>query len=219
MLLCISLFGCAQGNAESTTSSTSTSLSATIPATTHKIATEPSTEQASAHTTTAKPEKKTTAKKSTEKTTTKKITNTNKSTQSTITENTQPSSEPTTSELTCTVEIECTAILSNMDSLKEGHEEYVPADGILLNEYTLTLSSGASAYDALSTACTQNNISVNAQKTMYGTYVAGINNLDEKDCTKGGGWVYKVNGTYPPKSADKYRLSNGDKVVFSYTCS
>lgn len=123
------------------------------------------------------------------------------------------------SELICTVEIECTKILENLDSLKSGHEEYVPSNGILLGEYTVTLPSNSSAYDALSKACEENNITLSSQKTMYGTYVSGINNLDEKDCTKGGGWIYKVNGTSPPKSSNKYILSNGDKVVFSYTCS
>ncbi|MGN1122909.1 MAG: DUF4430 domain-containing protein [Eubacterium sp.] len=125
----------------------------------------------------------------------------------------------TSSELICTVEIECTKILENLDSLKSGHEAYVPSNGILLSEYTVTLPSASSAYDALSKACEENNITLSSKKTMYGTYVSGINNLDEKDCTKGGGWIYKVNGTSPPKSSNKYILSNGDKVVFSYTCS
>ena len=33
------------------------------------------------------------------------------------------------------------------------------------------------------------------------------------------GWVYGVNGVNPNKSCGKYKLADGDTVVFSYTCS
>lgn len=122
------------------------------------------------------------------------------------------------SEITCDVLIECSAILDNMDNLKAGHDSYVPSDGIILNTYTVTLPSGSTAYDALEKACSDNNIKINAQKTAYGVYVAGINNIDEKDCGKSSGWLYSVNDVFPQKSCGLYKLSKGDKVVFSYTC-
>lgn len=122
------------------------------------------------------------------------------------------------SEITCDVLIECSAILDNMDNLKAGHDSYVPSDGVFLDTYTVTLPSGSTAYDALEKACSDNNIKINAQKTSFGIYVIGINNIDEKDCGKSSGWLYSVNDVFPQKSCGLYKLSNGDKVVFSYTC-
>lgn len=122
------------------------------------------------------------------------------------------------SQITCDVKIECSVILDNMDNLKAGHSGYVPADGVILKTYAVTLPAGSTAYDALEKACEENKIKINAQKTSYGVYVAGINNIDEKDCGKSSGWVYSVNDVFPQKSCGRYMLSKGDRVVFSYTC-
>lgn len=122
-------------------------------------------------------------------------------------------------EITCTVSIECAEILDNMDSLKAGHEGFIPSDGVILNTYSVTAKASATVYDLLKAACSENDIKLTEQKTLYGTYIAGINNIDEKDCGAQSGWTYTVNGKYPSKSCDKYKLSNGDKVVFKYTCS
>lgn len=121
-------------------------------------------------------------------------------------------------EITCTISIECAEILDNMDSLKAGHESFIPSDGVILNTYSVTAKAPATVYDLLKAACSENDIKLTEQKTLYGTYIAGINNIDEKDCGAQSGWTYTVNGKYPSKSCDKYKLSNGDKVVFKYTC-
>lgn len=52
-----------------------------------------------------------------------------------------------------------------------------------------------------------------------GTYVVGINNLDEKDCGSASGWMYKVNGTAPMTSCGKYKMDSGDNLVFYYVCT
>lgn len=122
-------------------------------------------------------------------------------------------------QITCTISIECAEILDNMDSLKAGHEGFIPSDGVILNTYSVTAKAPATVYDLLKAACSENDIKLTEQKTLYGTYIAGINNIDEKDCGAQSGWTYTVNGKYPSKSCDKYKLSNGDKVVFKYTCS
>ena len=121
--------------------------------------------------------------------------------------------------ISCTVTIECGVILDNMDKLKKGHEKYVPENGIILDTYSVTVSAGSSAYDALEKACGDNGVKLTASRSVYGIYVSGINNLDEKDCGKSSGWVYGVNGVNPNKSCGKYKLADGDTVVFSYTCS
>lgn len=163
--------------------------------------------------------KTTASQKDNSDTTTAKRTTTKKSTTTTAKSTSTTKKETTTSStVSCTVTIECKSILSNMDSLKDGHEAYVPSDGIILDSYTVTVKNGATAYDALKQACSANSITINAESTSYGVYIAGFNNIDEKDCGGGSGWLYYINGSMPNKTCAKYTVKNGDSIVFSYTC-
>ena len=135
------------------------------------------------------------------------------------TQTTKSSTTSTSSSVTATISIECKSILDNMDNLAKGHESYVPSDGVILDEYTATYNKKTTAYDLLSDACKENNISVSSEKTNFGMYVSGINNLDERDCGQKSGWLYYVNGKMPNVACSAYKLKDGDKVVFSYTCS
>jgi len=119
----------------------------------------------------------------------------------------------------CTVTVECKKVLNYMDNLKAGHEAYVPSGGIFFSNYPVTIKNGSTAYDAVKIACTDNGVTINASNSQYGTYIAGFNNIDEKDCGNQSGWLYSVNGKTPGKSCGKYIVSNGDNIVFSYTCS
>lgn len=127
--------------------------------------------------------------------------------------------QTTSSEINCSITIECKSILDNMDDLKKGHESYVPKNGIMLDNYKATLKSKSTVYDLLKKACNDKGITYTAKDTMYSVYIVGINNIDEKDCGKDSGWMYSVNGSFPNVSVDSKRLKDGDKVVFTYTCS
>lgn len=127
--------------------------------------------------------------------------------------------QTTSSEINCSITIECKSILNNMDDLKPEHEKYVPKNGIMLDSYKTTLKSKSTVYDLLKKACKDNKITYTARDTMYSVYIAGINNIDEFDCGKDSGWMYSVNGSFPNVSADSKKLKDGDKVVFTYTCS
>jgi len=48
-------------------------------------------------------------------------------------------------------------------------------------------------------------------------YVEGINNLFEFDKGQGSGWMYRVNGIFPNKSAGVVPLLNGDRIEWLYT--
>ncbi len=127
--------------------------------------------------------------------------------------------QTTSSEINCSITIECKSILDNMDDLKKGHESYVPKNGIMLENYKTTLKSKSTVYDLLKKACMDKGITYTAEDTMYSVYIVGINNIDEFDCGKQSGWMYNVNGSYPNVSVDSKKLKDGDKVVFTYTCS
>lgn len=134
-------------------------------------------------------------------------------------ENDDKVTQTTSSEINCSITIECKSILDNMDDLKSGHESYVPKNGIMLENYKATLKSKSTVYDLLKKACKDKGITYTARDTMYSVYIVGINNIDEKDCGKDSGWMYSVNGSFPNVSVDSKRLKDGDKVVFTYTCS
>lgn len=77
---------------------------------------------------------------------------------------------------------------------------------------TFTFNEGATAYDALCAL----GLSVNAHGSSYGTYVAAIGGLAEKQYGGTSGWMYSVNGTTPMTACSNYVLSNGDNVVWYY---
>ena len=79
-----------------------------------------------------------------------------------------------------------------------------------MGSVTLTLEEGSTVYDAL---CA---MGVSVSGSSY--YVSAINGLAEFDCGSGSGWMYSVNGVYPNMSCGKYVLSDGDEIVWVYTC-
>lgn len=77
---------------------------------------------------------------------------------------------------------------------------------------TFTFNEGATVYDALCAL----GLSVNAHGSPYGTYVAAIGGLAEKEHGGTSGWMYSVNGVPPKMACSSYVLSNGDSVVWYY---
>lgn len=241
MLICITLFGCKGNNTENTTVKFSKPASAstaveiteevktTLTTTTEKITKEKITKNESSKekNTTVKKEKtsaeKTSVKQSTAKCTEKKISQTTVKTDTldtTVPITTQQTTTDSTPEIfNCYFSIECTKILSNFDNLKSGHAEYLPDNAVFLDNYCCEVKNGETVFDALEQVCKENNIKLTTKSDMYGKYIIGFNNIDEKDCGANSGWTYTVNGAYPPKSCDKYKLSQNDTVVFLYTCS
>ena len=77
---------------------------------------------------------------------------------------------------------------------------------------TFTFNEGATPYDALCAL----GLSINAHGSSYGTYVAAIGGLAEKEHGGTSGWMYSVNGVTPMTACSNYVLSNGDNVVWYY---
>ena len=77
---------------------------------------------------------------------------------------------------------------------------------------TFTFNEGATPYDALCAL----GLSINARPSSYGTYVAAIGGLAEKEHGGTSGWMYSVNGVAPNTACSNYVLSNGDSVVWYY---
>lgn len=240
LFLCVSLFGCSSKETVQNTSSVSQTASASnevtkneqstqknsitsASAVSNKTETTKKSDKSVSTESTSATEKSTQQKsKATKKHTTVKAETTKKSTVKTNTTAKKTTVKTTNStipkSITCTVSIDCSSVLDNMDNLKQGHETFVPHDGIIMNTTSVTVSGTATVYDAVKLACDKNGVTMNVSSSGFGKYIAGFNNIDEKDCGAASGWKYKVNGTYPSKSCDKYKLNNGDSIVFLYTC-
>lgn len=69
---------------------------------------------------------------------------------------------PAGKELTCTISISCSTILSNMDKCEESKKEWVPDNGVILSATTVTFTEGESVYDVLQRVCRDNGIQMDA---------------------------------------------------------
>lgn len=121
---------------------------------------------------------------------------------------------------TCIFSIECTAILNNLDDLNPEKLELIPSDGIILEQVEVEFFDGESVFDVLQRVCQENGIHLESEWTpIYNSaYIKGINNLYEKDCGKLSGWQYRVNGWYPNYGCSRYKLTDGAKVDFRFSC-
>lgn len=126
----------------------------------------------------------------------------------------------TDSPLTCTLLVECSTILNNMENLTEGKESLVPSDGVIYDTTTVTFYEGESVYDVLLREMQNSRIHMESSfSAMYNSvYVEGINNLYEFDCGRWSGWMYCVNGWYPNYGCSRYQVQQGDVIEWHYTC-
>ena len=126
----------------------------------------------------------------------------------------------TTKTYTCIFSIECTAILNNLEDLNPEKLELIPSDGIILEQVEVEFFDGESVFDVLQRVCQENGIHLESEWTpIYNSaYIKGINNLYEKDCGKLSGWQYRVDGWYPNYGCSRYKLTDGAKVEFRFSC-
>ena len=55
--------------------------------------------------------------------------------------------------LTCTITIRCDTVLQSLDSLREEKLPYVPRDGVMLPETTVSFAEGETAFGVLQRVC------------------------------------------------------------------
>lgn len=119
-----------------------------------------------------------------------------------------------------TITIRCDTILNNMEDLKPEKAEFVPSSGEILPVMKVPFYEDETVMDVLKRVCDTAGIQMEySWSPQYGTdYVEGINNLYDFDCGDESGWMYKVNGWFPNYGVSSYVLSDGDAIVFAYTC-
>ncbi len=122
--------------------------------------------------------------------------------------------------LTCTLSVRCDTILDNISWLDKEKVELVPADGVIYAEKKVTFYEGESVFNVLQREMKKAGIHMEFSNVpIYNSaYIEGINNLYEFDCGELSGWMYKVNGWFPNYGCSRYRLQDGDKIEWVYTC-
>ncbi len=235
------------------TTSVTTTETTTAYSTTEATTTKPTTtkQQTITEATTTKPtttKKQTTSKVTTTKpTTTKPITTTKPTTTkpaiitttTTKPATTKPSTTAPITQTTtkmkkyCTVRIECNTIYDNLSKLKSGKKDFLPSNGVILNNVKVELNGGESAFDVIKKACEENVCTDNCKyckangvqieytytPAFNNYYIEGIHQIYEKDCGTQSGWMYSVNGNFPDEGSSSCTVSSGDVIVFSFTCN
>ena len=107
-----------------------------------------------------------------------------------------------------TISISCEVI-------KDKDKSYIPENGIILKETEIEIENGDTVYDVLSEICKKENILFSANMG----YIEGIDNIFEMDFGKSSGWIYFVNGESPSVGCQSYKLVDGDKIEWHYTCN
>lgn len=144
-------------------------------------------------------------------------------------------SQKTTSQnktVTCTIEINCQTILDNIDKLRPEKKAFLPQNGIILSETTVTVVEGSTVFDVIKIICSKNTCTDKCtyckktgiqldylyNKDLDSQYIRGIHQIYEKDCGTGSGWEYSVNGIFPNFGVNKYTVKDNDIIKILYTC-
>lgn len=119
------------------------------------------------------------------------------------------------------ISVRCDSVLEHMDKLDKSLYDYIPSDGVILENTEYVLRDGDTVFDILKRAVALNKIQMEykgADTNIYNTvYIEGIGYLYEFSCGKYSGWTYKVNGIYPQVGCSAYRPDDGDIIEWIYT--
>lgn len=90
--------------------------------------------------------------------------------------------------------------------------------GTIIPAATVEIKEGDTVLDILIKITKEKKVPMSFRGGTGATaYVEGINNLFEFDKGQGSGWMYRVNGIFPNKSAGAVPLLNGDRIEWLYT--
>lgn len=123
--------------------------------------------------------------------------------------------------LSCSLSVRCDTLLDNMDSIAPEKIHLIPENGVILPEFEFEFSKGESAFEVLERELKSRKIHFEFTiNPMYDSaYIEGICNLYEFDAGPLSGWIYRVNGKIMSVGCSQYKLKNGDKIEFLYTCN
>lgn len=123
-------------------------------------------------------------------------------------------------ELFCTLSVNCSTAVKNISKLSPEKRAFVPENGVIFAEKKVVFYEGESVFNVLSREMKQNKIHMEFENTpVYkSAYIEGIANLYEFDCGELSGWMYSVNGEFPSYGCSRYKVKEGDRIEWIYTC-
>ncbi|ULO06732.1 DUF4430 domain-containing protein [Paenibacillus sp. 19GGS1-52] len=89
--------------------------------------------------------------------------------------------------------------------------------GIIMSATSVKLEEGDSVLDLLKRVTRANKMQMEFSGAKGFSYIEGIDNLYEFDHGAESGWMYRVNGEFPSKSAGAYTVKAGDTIDWLYT--
>ncbi|MBR7070901.1 MAG: DUF4430 domain-containing protein [Clostridia bacterium] len=113
---------------------------------------------------------------------------------------------------TVTVTIRC-------DTIQDRSAAHIPENGVFLDAQEIEFEKGSSVYDVLVDTTAQNRIHMESSGTNQSPYVKGIGNIYEFDYGDLSGWMYFVNGKSPSIGCGEYKVKDGDRIEWLYTCN
>lgn len=130
------------------------------------------------------------------------------------------SAPPEKKRPTCVFSVECSTVFDHLDDLDDGLYELLPPDGMIIPPCEVEFTEGETVFDVLERLCKEREIRLEFSFTpMYGSYyIEGINNLYEFSCGPLSGWMYAVDGVFPNFGCSSYKLKDGQRVEWRYTC-
>lgn len=131
------------------------------------------------------------------------------------------SSEKVSAKKYCTVEIRCDTVVDTGKLTNQAVAKYIPKDGTILAETRVEIADGETAFEVLKRVTREEGIQMEFRSDpLYsGAYIKGINHLYEFDGGSGSGWMYKINGWFPNYGCSQYKIKDGDRMVWCYTCN
>ena len=111
---------------------------------------------------------------------------------------------------TVTMQIRC-------DKIKDKNLEFIPENGIILDETEFDIAEGYTVYDVLIDAAKKHSIHLESTGADGLKYMSGINYIYELDFGDLSGWVYYVNGERLSVGCDAYELKAGDIIEWHYS--
>lgn len=119
--------------------------------------------------------------------------------------------EESTAHILVHITVTCSDVLGK-DNLNTSAD--IPDDGIFLDK-EIAVKPDSSVFDVLDYALADSGLSYSGNRG----YISGICGLNERECGRFSGWMYKVNDVSPNVGCGGYILSDGDNVIWYYNVS
>lgn len=98
-----------------------------------------------------------------------------------------------------------------------GEKDFIPEDGIILENAPVVINDGDTAYDQIVAAARQYSLSLETKGASSDAYVSGLAFIYEFDFGELSGWMFKINGKFSDVGCSSVVLSEGDLVEWVYT--